>query len=283
MKFISFRTGGAAHYGLVEGNKVIDLTPRLKHSDLRALLVAGAQAEAARAAKGATADFTLDQIAFDPVIPNPDKIVCIGLNYEGHLKETGMTRFPYPTIFPRWADSQVGHLAPMVKPNDSEQYDYEGELAVVIGKRGRYIKASGAASYVAGYACYNEGSIRDWQRHASQFTPGKNFPATGAFGPFLVTPDEVGTVPDKTIETRLNGKTVQSSVLGDMIFPPEQLIEYISRFTPLSPGDVIVTGTPAGVGWVRKPPLWMKPGDTVEVEIANVGLLRNPIRAEDWA
>lgn len=281
MKFISFRARGAARYGVVDGNRVVDLTTRLKYPDLKALIVADAFAEAGRAAKGATADFTLDEIAFDPVIPNPGKIICVGLNYQEHRNETGMTSHPLPATFMRWADTQIGHLEPMVRPRASEQLDYEAELAVVIGKGGRYIRERDAAAHICGYSCYNEGSIREFQRHASQWTPGKNFPGTGAFGPFLVTPDEVGELEGKKIQTRLNGKVEQSSTLDMMIYGPNKLIEYFSVFTPLSPGDVIVSGTPGGVGWVRQPPLWMKAGDVVEVEIDGVGLLRNPIVAED--
>lgn len=281
MKFVSFRAGGAARYGLVEGNRIVDLTRRLKYPDLKALITADAFAEAGRAAKGATTDYALDQIAFDPVIPNPGKIICVGLNYQEHRNETGMTSHPLPATFIRWADTQIGHLEPMVRPRASEQLDYEAELAVVIGKSGRNIKEGEAAAHICGYSCYNEGSIREFQRHASQWTPGKNFPGTGAFGPFLVTPDEVGALEGKKIQTRLNGNVEQSSTLDKMIYGPNKLIEYFSTFTKLSPGDVIVSGTPGGVGWVRKPPLWMKPGDTVEVEIDGVGLLRNPIVTED--
>ena len=281
MKFVSFRAGGAARYGLVEGNRIIDLTKRLKYADLKALIMADAFAEAARAAKGATADYALDQIAFDPVIPNPGKIICVGLNYQEHRNETGMTSHPLPATFIRWADTQIGHLEPMIRPHASEQLDYEAELAVIIGKGGRNIPERDAAAHICGYSCYNEGSIREYQRHASQWTPGKNFPGTGAFGPFLVTPDEVGELGGKKIQTRLNDNVEQSSTLDMMIYGPNKLIEYFSSFTPLSPGDVIVSGTPGGVGWVRKPPLWMKPGDVCEVEIDGVGLLRNPIVAED--
>lgn len=281
MKFVSFRAGGAARYGLVDGSRVIDLTTRLKFPDLKSLIVADAFAEAGRAAKGATADFALDEIAFEAVIPNPGKIICVGLNYQEHRNETGMTSHPLPATFIRWADSQIGHLEPMVRPRASEQLDYEAELAVIIGKGGRYIRERDAAAHICGYSCYNEGSIREFQRHSSQWTPGKNFPGTGAFGPFLVTPDEVGELAGKKIQTRLNGKAEQSSTLDMMIYGPSKLIEYFSVFTQLSPGDVIVSGTPGGVGWVRQPPLWMKAGDIVEVEIDGVGLLRNPIVAED--
>ncbi len=280
MKFLSFRAGSSAHYGVVDGNKVVDLTPRLKYSDLKALIAADARAEAERAMKGAAADFTLEQITFDPVITNPAKIIAVGLNYNEHINETGLASHDYPTIFTRWADTHVGHLQPLIRPRASETFDYEGELVVIIGKGGRHIKAADAMNHIAGYSIYNEGSIRDYQRHTSQFTPGKNFFATGSFGPFMVTPDEVGPLKGKKIQTRLNGNTVQSSTLDMMIFPPEKLIEYISIFTPLAAGDVIITGTPGGVGWVRKPPLWMKAGDKVEVEIDSVGLLKNTVVAE---
>jgi 2-keto-4-pentenoate hydratase/2-oxohepta-3-ene-1,7-dioic acid hydratase in catechol pathway len=281
MKFLSFRAGRAAHYGLADGDKVIDLTPRLKYPDLKALIAADGQREAEHEAKGATPDFTLGQIQFDPVITNADKIICIGLNYHEHLNETGMAKHAYPTIFSRWADTQVGHLEPLIRPRNSDTFDYEGELVVVIGKGGRHIATGAAMNHVAGYSCYNEGSIREYQRHASQWAPGKNFPGTGAFGPFLVTPEEVGELAGKKIQTRVNGNIMQSSTLDMMIFGVPQLIEYISSFTPLSPGDVIVSGTPGGVAWVRTPPPWMKPGDSVEVEIEGVGLLRNPVIAEE--
>lgn len=280
MKFLSFRAGGAARYGMVDGEGIVDLTGRLPYPDLKAVIAAGGFAEAARAAKGASADFTLDQVVFDPVIPNPAKIVCIGLNYDEHREETGMAKHAYPVTFIRWADTQVGHLAPIVKPRGSDQLDYEGELAVIIGKGGRYIRESEASAHIAGYSCYNDASLRDYQKHGSQFTPGKNVPGTGAFGPFLVTPDEAGALSGKKIQTRLNGKTVQSSTLDMMIFSPAALIAYISSFTSLAPGDVIASGTPGGVGWVRTPPLWMKAGDKVEVEIDGVGVLKNPVVAE---
>jgi 2-keto-4-pentenoate hydratase/2-oxohepta-3-ene-1,7-dioic acid hydratase in catechol pathway len=281
MKFLSFRARGAARYGIVDGQKIIDLTTRLKCPDLKALIAAGACAEAEREAKGATADFTLEQIVFDPVIPNPDKIVCVGLNYHEHVNETGLGGHSYPSIFTRWADTQVGHLQPVVRPNASDTFDYEAELAAIIGKPGRNISEADAFAHVAGYACYNDVSVRDFQRHGSQWTPGKNFPATGPFGPFLVTPDEVGELERKKIQTRVNGTVMQSSTLDMMIHSVPKLIAYISTFAPLSPGDVIVTGTPGGVAWVRTPPPWMKPGDVVEVEIDGVGLLKNTIVAEE--
>ena len=281
MRFVSFRAGGRARYGLVSGNGIIDLTTRRNEPDLKALIAANALTAAAKAHGREQADFALDAIQFDPLIPNPTKIICIGLNYHEHRNETRMTGDAYPAIFLRFADTQIGHLETVTLPKASEQLDYEAELALIIGKGGRHIKASDAAAHIAGYSCYNDVSVRDYQRHSSQWTPGKNFPRTGPFGPFLVTPDEVGDLEGKKIQTRLNRDTVQSSTLDMMIFPPARLLEYISTFTPLYPGDVIATGTPGGVGWVRKPPLWMKLGDTVEIDIEGVGLLKNRIVAED--
>ena len=281
MKFVSFRAAGRARYGLVTGDGIVDLTTRRTEPDLKALIASDGLAAAAKAHGADKADFRLDAVQLDPVIPNPSKIICIGLNYHEHRNETRMTGDAWPAIFLRFADTQVGHLHPVTRPKSSEQLDYEAELALIIGKGGRYIRESDALDHVAGYSCYNDVSVRDYQRHSSQWTPGKNFPATGPFGPFLVTTDEVGELAGKKIQTRLNRDVVQSSTLDMMIFPPPRLIEYISSFTHLSPGDVIATGTPGGVGWVRKPPLWMKPGDTVEIDIEGVGVLKNRIVAED--
>ena len=183
-------------------------------------------------------------------------------------------------IFTRFADSQVAHLQPIIRPKASHKLDFEGELAVVIGKTARHVKAADALEYVAGYACYNDGSVRDWQKHTIQFVPGKNFPCTGGFGPWLVTCDEIGDPQDLELTTRLNGQVMQHTRTSDMIFDVRHLIEYCSTFTELAPGDVIVSGTTGGVGAFREPPVWMKPGDTVEVEISGIGILRNSIADE---
>jgi 2-keto-4-pentenoate hydratase/2-oxohepta-3-ene-1,7-dioic acid hydratase in catechol pathway len=225
-------------------------------------------------------DYALEQIVFEPVIPDPGVILCIGLNYEEHRLETRRERSSHPTVFARYARSQVGHLCPMLLPRESEKFDFEGELAIIIGKDCRRLPVEQAMSAVAGYACYNDGSVRDYQRHSSQFHPGKNWPGTGAFGPWMVTADEIGDYSSLTIETRLNGKVVQSASLEQLIFSIPELIAYCSTWTSLHPGDVIVTGTPGGVGSARMPPLWMVAGDLVEVEISNVGLLANPIIAD---
>ncbi len=224
--------------------------------------------------------FTREEIRLLPVVADPGKILCVGLNYESHRKEAGRAEAEHPAIFTRYADSLIAHGDPIIRPRISTKLDYEGELALVIGKVGRNIPEQDALDYVTGYACFNDASIRDWQKHNIQFTPGKNFPGTGAFGPYLITPDEVGNLEEQRVITRLNGEVLQDQPISDMIWPLATLINYISTFTPLSPGDVIVTGTPGGVGFKRTPPVWMSPGDVVEVSIGTVGTLVNPIEDE---
>ncbi|RJT26113.1 FAA hydrolase family protein [Mesorhizobium waimense] len=275
MKYLSFFASGLPTWGVVSGDYALAIglvdgapsTLRQAMSDKSDLASLGALAPR----------LPLADIEYLPVIPDPDKIICVGLNYEEHRKETGRAVVGHPTLFTRFANVQVGQGRPLLRPKESIEFDYEGELALVIGKGGRSIRKEDALSHIAGYACYNDGSIRDWQRHTSQFVPGKNFIGTGAFGPWLVTPDEVGPLDNLQIETRLNGETVQKSTLGHMIFDIPTIIAYCSTFTRLEVGDVIVTGTPGGVGMKREPPLWMKAGDVVEVEIDRVGLLRNPV------
>ena len=281
MKFASFKINGAASWGLIDRAEAVDLGAVLRDRffDLKSAIAAGALMEAAAASTKA-ARHPLKNITWLPVIPNPDKILCIGLNYETHRKETGRSEVENPTVFGRFANSQTGHLADIIRPRVSKDLDFEGELALIIGKPGRYISRASASDHIAGYACYNEGSVRDFQRHTHQFTPGKNFPDTGAFGPWMVTPDEAGDLAPLRLQTRLNGQVVQDATISQMIFGIPQQIEYCSSFTRLEPGDVIVTGTPGGVGSRRTPPLWMKPGDVVEVEIDRIGLLRNGIADE---
>lgn len=285
MKLATVRIAGpsAAHatWGVVVEETFHDLGAVLgdRLPDLKSVIAQDALADlAAHVATAPAYPFT--SLEWLPVIPNPDKILCVGLNYENHRKETGRAEVEYPTIFARYANSQTGHLKPILRPKVSSNLDFEGELAVIIGKPGRYIAKSDAYAHVAGYACYNDGSLRDWQWHTHQFTPGKNFPDTGAFGPWMVTPDEVGDLANLRLQTRLNGAVVQEARFSDMIFDVPRQIEYCSAFTRLEPGDVIASGTPGGVGAKRTPPLWMKPGDTVEVEIDRVGLLVNPIADE---
>lgn len=281
MKLVSFQRNGAPGYGVVKDDGVVDLGAKLTNAPtLKALLESGSLDEARTIAASAPADFPLSEIVFDPVIPNPPKIICIGLNYRDHVAETGRTETAHPTLFPRYPASQAGHDQPMIKPLESDDFDYEGELAVIIGKGGRRISEDAALSHVAGYSCYNDGSIRDWQYHTGQFMAGKTFAATGGFGPWMVTADEI---PDPTVlklTTRLNGQVMQTTTTDLMITPIPKLIAYISTILPLEPGDVIVSGTPAGVGFKRDPKVLMKDGDVVEVEISEIGTLTNPIVAE---
>jgi 2-keto-4-pentenoate hydratase/2-oxohepta-3-ene-1,7-dioic acid hydratase in catechol pathway len=282
MKLATFKTaGGAPTWGLVDGETMIDVGAVLgsRYPTVKSVIVADAFAEAAAAATKAKV-YALADITWLPVIPDPDKILCIGLNYETHRKETGRSEVENPTVFTRFANSQTGHLSPIIRPRVSHDLDFEGELAVIIGKAGRYIARSDAWGHVAGYACYNDGSVRDFQRHTHQFTPGKNFPGTGAFGPWMMTADEFAFRGSQRLQTRVNGQVVQEATFDQMIFDVPRMIEYCSTFTRLEPGDVIATGTPGGVGAKRTPPLWLKPGDTVEVEIDDLGILRNGVADE---
>jgi 2-keto-4-pentenoate hydratase/2-oxohepta-3-ene-1,7-dioic acid hydratase in catechol pathway len=282
MKLASFLIHDKATWGSVDGTRVHDIGAVLAIPDLLTFLKQQAW-ELLRDAHASAPSYSVDEVGWLPVIPNPEKIFCVGLNYEMHRKETGRAVVEHPTIFARFANTQTGHLTDIVRPRVSTNLDFEGELAVIIGKPGRYIPPEEALNHVAGFSCYNDGSIRDWQHHTHQFTPGKNFPRTGSFGPWMVTVDEFSELNSRQIATRLNGETVQQARLGDMIFDIPTLIDYCSSFNPLAPGDVIVTGTPGGVGVKRTPPLWMKPGDIVEVEIDGIGVLRNGIADEDSA
>jgi 2-keto-4-pentenoate hydratase/2-oxohepta-3-ene-1,7-dioic acid hydratase in catechol pathway len=215
-----------------------------------------------------------------PPVPNAPRIFCIGINYASHRDETGRAESAHPTVFVRFASSIVGAGQPLECPAASEMFDYEGELAFIIGRRGRRIRRQDALEHVAGYSCFNDGSVRDWQRHTSQFTPGKNFDRSGACGPWLVTADEVPDPATLELRTRLNGKEMQHSSTDLLIFDVPALVEYLSAFTELQPGDVVATGTPGGVGAARTPPTFMNPGDTIEVDITGVGTLRNPVTSE---
>ena len=278
MRLASFRTAQGASYGAVTNNGIVDLGRRLgnRYSDLRTLLERNGLEEARKAA-GAAADYKESDVTWLPVIPNPGKIVCVGLNYEEHRQETGRDKTEQPALFLRLAESQVGHRQPILRPRESKNLDYEAEIAVVIGRAGRRISQKDSWNHIAGYSCYNDGSVRDWQRHTVQWTAGKNFASTGGFGPWMVSADEIPAGALLTLSCRLNGERMQHATTEQMIFKIPKLIEYISSFTTLLPGDVIVTGTPGGVGARRNPPVWMKPGDTVEIEIDKVGVLVNRI------
>ncbi len=278
MRFASFTIAGLDSWGPVQDGQVTMLHerwPTLSDAIAADALTVAWDAEGPRA--------SLADISWQPLLPAPGKIFCVGLNYEEHRRETGRDVVAHPTIFTRFAESQAAHDAPILLPPESTKLDYEGELAVVIGRGGRRISADAALDHVAGYSCYNDGSLRDWQSHTTQFTPGKNFYRTGGFGPWLVTPDEFGPLGPQRIMTRLNGEVMQSSTLDHMIFPVARLIEYLSTIVPLNPGDVIVSGTPGGVGAKRQPPVFMKSGDRVEVEIDGIGTLVNTVEAETLA
>lgn len=221
------------------------------------------------------------ELEFLPAITDPGKIICIGVNYRSHQNETGNAAHQKeqkaPTIFTRFADSQMGHLQPALMPGTTNEFDYEGEMALVIGKHAWHVAEDEAFDYVAGYGAYNDFSVRDWQLATTQWTPGKNFPGTGAFGPYLVPAEDLGDVNKLTLQTRVNGEVRQKASVADLYFSIPQLIAYITGFTPLSPGDVIVTGTPGGVGRFMTPSGLLSAGDVVEVEITGLGVLRNTV------
>jgi 2-keto-4-pentenoate hydratase/2-oxohepta-3-ene-1,7-dioic acid hydratase in catechol pathway len=271
-RLISFRRpDGQPSFGRLDGETVHDLGAPGGPAFLKDV------ADQDLAALPATGTFALADVRLLPVVPNPGKILCVGLNYATHVAETGREQKEFPAIFTRWADTLIADGEPLVRPRETERFDYEGELAVVIGKGGRRIPRADAMAHVAGFSVFNDGSARDWQRHNIQFTPGKNYPATGAFGPALVLADEIADLASQRVQTRLNGELVQDQPISDMIWDIPFVIEYCSTFTPLEPGDVIVTGTPGGVGDKRKPPLYMKAGDVCEVSVGVIGTLTNPV------
>lgn len=281
MKLISYLHQGEPTWGIVTDIGIVCLASAAFPTLLSALQAGQLEALAAAAAsQPATAQ--LADVEFLPVIPEPGKIFCVGHNYEEHRLETLRDKTQHPLLFIRVAESQTAHEQPMLLPAESTDFDYEGEIAVIIGKAGRRISEADAWSHVAGYSAYNDGSIRDWQKHTIQFTAGKNFTGTGAFGPWMVTRGDIQDGEELTLQTRLNGEVMQRTTTASMIFSIPVLIEYISTFTTLQPGDVIVTGTPGGVGAKRTPPVWMKPGDRVEVEVSKIGVLVNHI-ANDLA
>jgi len=278
MKLLSFAADGKEWFGVARDDGIVTLNDKIGQPDLRAALAAGALEAMRRAAKDAAPDRRLDDIKFLPVIPKPGKILCAGLNYRSHVAEMGRELPKQPSMFLRCADTLVGHGGEMIRPAVSDNFDFEGELALVIGKAGRHISPETALDHVAGYTCFVDGSVRDYQKFS--VTSGKNFPSTGPLGPWLVTTDEIADPSRLTLTTRLNGLNVQHSTTDLLIYSIPQIIAFCSDFTALSPGDVMATGTPEGVGHSRKPPLWMKPGDRLEVEIGGIGLLRADIVEE---
>ncbi|MFK8029675.1 MAG: fumarylacetoacetate hydrolase family protein [Gammaproteobacteria bacterium] len=278
MPYVSFQTRELQPRQLVGkyvGDDIAPLVTDTAGRSLKALLNRGGNLSRFDAVTDER--FSPDGIDFLPPIIAPGKIFCIGLNYHAHRIETGNIERDYPTVFSRFATCLVGHDQSVWRPRVSEKMDFEGELAVVIGRDAHHVKEADAMDFVAGYSCFNDISIRDWQRHTSQFTPGKNFMRTGAFGPALVTKEELPDPFALTLSTRLNGKQMQHTTTDLMIFPIHELIAYISTFTRLEAGDVIVTGTPGGVGVKRQPQVFMQPGDTVEIDISGVGVLKNVV------
>ncbi|MGA5656559.1 fumarylacetoacetate hydrolase family protein [Rahnella contaminans] len=277
MKIVNF-TLSKEHtksFGIFQTDGIIDVG---RHSGCRDIneFMAHHQLDELQRYAQLPADLQLSDISFLPVIDRPGKIFGVGMNYAEKRKEFNETS-DAPTLFVRFADSQVGHNGIIIKPASSSQFDYEGELAIIIGRTGRNIPAEDALDFIAGYSCYMDGSVRDWQH--KWYTAGKNWPATGAFGPWLVTPDEVGDPQNLSIKTWLNDRLVQNDTTANMVHSIPQMIAYISTFTQLSPGDVIMTGSPGGVGKSRVPPLYLNANDTIEVEIENIGRLTNKIQA----
>jgi 2-keto-4-pentenoate hydratase/2-oxohepta-3-ene-1,7-dioic acid hydratase in catechol pathway len=282
MKLASFVKDGKPTYGGLYEDRLVDLGPKFgaRFPDLKALIAGGGLGGLATFIGTGRDWMPLEVATFLPVIPNPGKIFCVGVNYADHQKEMGRAETTHPTIFLRLTDTLLAHGQAAWVPRNSSAVDYECELAVVIGKAGRHIDPAAAMEHIAGYTCFNDISVRDWQRHTSQFTPGKNFPRTGPLGPWMVTKDEIPDPHALAIRTRLNGQVLQDANTSQLIFRIPELIAYISSFTPLSPGDLIATGTPSGVGFARKPPIFMKAGDVVEVEIEGIGVLRNTLEAD---
>jgi acylpyruvate hydrolase len=287
MRFVTFERGGSACLGARVGSTIVDLSaadPALPRS-LIALIEAGdtavAAAEAAVARATQHVRINVTDARFLSPIPRPGKITCVGLNYTDHLIEAGITDRPkFPGMFHRVTTSFVGHNRPILCPRNSEQFDFEGELLVVIGKRARHVSASDALSHVFGYSIFNDGSIRDYQQFKA-LAAGKNFDATGAFGPEVVTADELPPgASGLHLQTRLNGAVMQDKKTPNLVFNVSQIVELISEFCTLEPGDIVSTGTCGGVGAARKPPVWMKDGDTIEIEIEKIGVLRNPVQNE---
>ena len=281
MKLTSFIRNGTRGYGAVTDDGICNLTSAINGiSDLKGLLETGGLSRAADVANGRPADFPIEEIEFLPLIPNARKIICVAVNYLAHAREAGRTIGEHPVLFHRHTQTQVGHQQSLLVPKASHQLDFEGEIAVILGKGGAHIKPEDAMDHVAGYSCYNEGSVRDWQFHVHQYSMGKNFNATGGFGPWLVTTDDIPDPDALTVTTRLNGKQMQFGEFNDVAFNIPTLISYVSRALPWCAGDVIVTGTPGGVGFKRTPPIFLTEGDSVEVDVNLVGTLVNSVQNE---
>ena len=280
MRMSSFVIDGRSSYGTASDGAIREASPtfRNRFPDLRSVLAAGALNELAADEGGSS--FDAGDVVLLPPVPNPDKIICVGVNYRPHAEEMGRDLPEHPLLFVRFPGSITGHNCPIIRPGASMHYDFEGELAIVIGRAGRHLDCDSAAGVVAGYSCFMDGSVRDWQRHTSQFIPGKNFDRSGAMGPELVSGDEIANPAALRLETRVNDVVMQRGCLDELIFDVPALLEYCSTFTELLPGDVIATGTPGGVGAARTPPVWLRPGDRVCVAIDEIGRLENVVSQE---
>lgn len=286
MKLLSFEHRGRTGFGLLRGDgDIVDLAG-LEYDSLRAAIAAQALQELARRAQSLPAALRLADVKLLPPIPDPGKIICVGVNYGNRNEEykDGSAAPAYPSVFPRFAGSFVGHGQAVLRPRESEQLDYEGEIAMVIGRRGRRIAAADAWSHIAGFTCANEGTVRDWVRHGKfNVTQGKNFESSGSMGPWMATADGFDPAAPMTVTTRVNGEQRQHDTTANLMFPFDELIRYISIWTTLEPGDVILTGTPVGAGVRFVPPRFLKPGDVVEVEVSGIGILSNPVADEPVA
>jgi 2-keto-4-pentenoate hydratase/2-oxohepta-3-ene-1,7-dioic acid hydratase in catechol pathway len=280
-RLATFTVGGKTRYGAITDKGVVDLSARhVEWPTLREAIETGALVKLAEEADGLAADFRIEDIAYEIPIPSPEKIICVGVNYPDRNEEykDGQAAPSNPSLFIRFPRSFVGHGAPLVRPPESTQLDYEGEVVIVIGKSGRRIAEADALGHIAALSLCNEGTIRDWVRHAKfNVTQGKNFDRTGSIGPWLVPFTDEAQIADISLTTRVNGEVRQHDRTGRMIFSFRKIINYISTFTTLVPGDVIVTGTPTGAGARFDPPIWLKPGDVIEVEADGIGLLRNGV------
>ena len=279
MRFVSYRQQGIYSWGALEGDKIFDLSNVA--SSLISAIAYSSLPQSSDDIEKDELNLSLSDVTLLPPIPEPRRIICIGQNYAAHRDEMGGASTSSPLIFTRFPSSIVGHNEVLIKPPESEQFDFEGELAVIIGSSGRRIAPENALSHIAGYSCFMDGSIRDYQIHTTQYIPGKNFEQSGSFGPWMLSADEIPN-PNSglSLQTRLNGELVQETTTDLMIFDIPTVIAYLSTFTTLEPGDVIASGTPGGVGYKRKPQLFMKPGDKIEVKIENVATLTNSIIAE---
>lgn len=281
MQVCSFTVQGRESYGVVLQDGVADVGRRLgaRYPTLRSAMASAVFEEAARVAAAAGADYKLADVVLCPPVTDPEKIICIGLNYRAHAAESGAKIPEFPSLFARFTNTLMAPGGTLIRPKHSEHFDFEGELAVIIGRGGRHIARAQALGHVFGYACFNDGSVRDIQFKHS-LVAGKNHPSTGGFGPWIVTADEIPDPARLTLTTRVNGEQMQHKGLDDMIFDVPTIISYVSGWTELRPGDVISTGTPEGVGFARKPPRWLRAGDTVEVEISRIGVLRQQVADE---